>query len=220
MRLYYFTPAHFALSALALRRFKVARLGELNDPFELLAVNAETPLHREYFRRVKEKLDESHGVLCFSKRWNNPLLWGHYADKLRGAALGFDVTSPHLRPIIYATSPPRIQTNPETGLPQLNDDFVAQLISTKFYDWHYEDEMRVYVKLDHETRESGMYFYPFDASIVLREIVLGPRCELPMKSIAALVRPQDAEIRIIKSILANSSFSVVEVTGANNIDSL
>ena len=142
------------------------------------------------------------------------------SGKLRGVALGFDVTSPHLQPVIYATSPPRIQTNPETGLPQLNHDFVDQLTRTKFYDWHYEDEMRVYVKLDHETRESGMYFYPFDASIVLREIVLGPRCELPTMSIAELVRPHDSEIRITKSTLANSSFSVVEATDANSIDNM
>ena len=84
MKLYYLTPAQFALSALALRRLKVARLGELNDPFELLAVDAKTPLHREFFRRVKEKVDSTHGVLCFSKAWQNPVLWGHYADKLRG----------------------------------------------------------------------------------------------------------------------------------------
>jgi hypothetical protein len=87
MKLYYLTPARYALSALALRRLKIARLAELNDPFELLAVDAETPLHREFFRRVKEKINATHGVLCFSRSWKNPVLWGHYADKLRGVAL-------------------------------------------------------------------------------------------------------------------------------------
>jgi hypothetical protein len=46
MKLYYLTPSQFALNALALRRLKVARLGELNDPFGLLAIEAETALHR------------------------------------------------------------------------------------------------------------------------------------------------------------------------------
>ena len=164
MKLYYLTPSQFALSALALRRLKVARLGELNDPFELLAVDAETPLHREFFRRVKEKLDSTHGVLCFSKGWQNPVLWGHYADKLRGVALGFEVTSPHLVPVIYARIPAKIGTNPETGLPQMSDDLVDQLQRTKFEDWRYEEEMRVYVQLDHDTRESGLHFFPFDSS--------------------------------------------------------
>lgn len=213
MRLYHLTPAQFALSALALRRLKVARLGELNDPFELLAVDAETPLHRELFRRVKDRINETHGVLCFSKSWKNPLLWGHYADKLRGVALGFDVTSPHLQPVIYATTPTKIQAHPETGLPQLDDTFVDRLQRTKFSDWYYEDEMRVYVQLDHEMRESGLYFYPFDVSLVLREIVLGPRCELPTDSLRALVGPNDAEVQILRSVLANRNFSVVEAAG-------
>lgn len=210
MKLYYLTPSQFALSALALRRLKVARLAELNDPFELQAVNAETQLHREFFRRVKEEINASHGVLCFSKDWKNPVLWGHYADKLRGVALGFEVTSPHLLPVIYANKPVKIETDPETGLPQLNDELVDQLQRTKFEDWRYENEMRVYVQLDHDSRESGLYFYPFDTSLVLKEIVLGPRCELPAESLKALLGANESEVMVIKSTLASHSFSVVE----------
>ena len=210
MKLYYLTPAQYALSALALRRLKVARLGELNDPFELLAVEAETPLHREYFRRVKEKIDSTHGVLCFSKSWENPVLWGHYADKLRGVALGFEVSSPHLVPVIYAKTPAKIGTNSETGIPLVDKDLVDGLQRTKFDDWKYEQEMRVYVELDRGTRESGLYFYPFDSFLVLTEVVLGPRCELPTKSLGALLGSHSSQVKIIKSMLASRSFSVVE----------
>ncbi len=154
MKLYYLTPSKFALSALALRRLKVARLIELNDPFELMAVDLDTPMQREFFRRVKDKINASHGVLCFSKSWKNPLLWGHYADKLCGVALGFEVTSPYLVPVIYENKPFKIPTNPETGLPQLSDDLVDRLQRTKFEDWKYEDEMRVYVQLDRDVQES------------------------------------------------------------------
>lgn len=211
MRLYYLTPAQYALSALALRRLKIARFAELNDPFELQAVDAETPLHGEFFRRVKEKLNASHGVLCFSKSWANPVLWGHYADKLRGVALGFEVTSPHLLPVIYATKPFKIPTNPETGLPQLNDELVDQLQRTKFADWRYEDEVRVYVKLDHDVRESGLYFYHFDEWIVLKEVVLGPRCELLLESLKALLGSSQPEVTVTRSRLATQSFDVIEV---------
>ena len=210
MKLYYLTPAQYALSALALRRLKVARLGELNDPFELLAVEAETPLHRELFRRVKEKIDSTHGVLCFSKSWKNPVLWGHYADKLRGVALGFEVTSPHLVPVIYAKTPAKIGTNSETGLPRVDKDLVDGLQRTKFEDWKYEQEMRVYVELDRGTRESGLYFYPFDSVLVLTEVVLGPRCELPTESLGALLGSHASHVKIIKSMLASRSFRVVE----------
>ena len=39
MRVYNLTTAQFALSNIALRRLKVARFNDLNDPFELLAVD-------------------------------------------------------------------------------------------------------------------------------------------------------------------------------------
>ena len=39
MRVYYLTPSQYALSSIALRRLKVARYNDLNDPFELLAVD-------------------------------------------------------------------------------------------------------------------------------------------------------------------------------------
>lgn len=155
MKLYYLTPPQFALSAIALQRLKVARLAELNDPFELMAINAETELHREFFLRVKEKINATHGVLCFSRGWKNPVLWGHYADKLRGVALGFEVTSPHLVPVIYENSPLKVSEITAAGLPQLNDELVDRLQRTKFEDWRYEDEMRVYVQLDHDT---GIWF--------------------------------------------------------------
>jgi Protein of unknown function (DUF2971) len=210
MKLYHLTTSQFALSALALRRLKVARLSELNDPFELQAVSAETPEHYEFFRRVKERIDSTHGVLCFSKNWSNPVLWGHYADKLRGVALGFEITSPHLVPVIYSKSPTMIDTDHETGLPKINDALIDRLQRTKFEDWQYEDEMRVYVQLDQSLKESGLYFYPFDESIVLTEIILGPRCELPVESLKALLGANASGVRVIKSQLATQSFNVVE----------
>ena len=36
MRVYYLTGAQFALNNIALRRLKIARIEDLNDPFELL----------------------------------------------------------------------------------------------------------------------------------------------------------------------------------------
>ena len=40
------------------------------------------------------------------------------------------------------------------ALPQLSDDLVDRLQRTKFEDWKYEDEMRVYVQLDRDVQES------------------------------------------------------------------
>lgn len=210
MRVYYFTPSQFALSNIALRRLKISRLSQLNDPFELLAVNLKSPSHRQFFRRVKERLDQDNGVLCFSRAWHNPLLWGHYADKHTGIALGFDINSELLEPVIYSKRPLKIDIDTVLNMPILNDEVVNKLARTKFYDWKYEDEMRAYVKLDHSTRESGFYFYPFDASVALKEVILGPRCELPIKSIESLLETYPHPVKVFQSRIAFQSFRVIE----------
>lgn len=43
MRLYYFTPAEFALENIFHKRLKISLIHSLNDPFELLPINSSDP---------------------------------------------------------------------------------------------------------------------------------------------------------------------------------
>ena len=92
MRVYHFLPAEFALASISLKRIKIARLSEVNDPFELQALNVGG---RKKFRAAlsewKGDLDQTKGMLCFSKSWQDPVLWSHYANRHHGICLGFDV---------------------------------------------------------------------------------------------------------------------------------
>ena len=45
MRVYYLTSAEYAISNLALKRIKVSRYQDLNDPFELLAADLRSEEH-------------------------------------------------------------------------------------------------------------------------------------------------------------------------------
>lgn len=211
MRVYYLTGPQFALSNLALRRVKISRFADLNDPFELLAVDLKDRDHRRAFRETKEELNSTKGLICLSRSWSNPLLWGHYAEKHTGMALGFDVkNAKHLAKVIYAKSPLKIPINKEANMPVLSEKLMDQLLRTKFHDWKYEDEVRIFVELDHETRESGLYFHDFTEDFQLREVILGPRCELPIASIRAVVAGFAPEVTVLKSRIAFSSFQVVE----------
>ena len=87
MRVFYLTGAQYGISNIALRRIKVSRFSELNDPFELLGVSLADKAKRKAFRLTKEKIDKSKGLICFSRNWRNPVLWGHYAEKHTGIAL-------------------------------------------------------------------------------------------------------------------------------------
>ena len=71
MRVYYLTSAQYAISNIAFRRIKVSRFNDLNDPFELLAVNTENLNHRKAFRKTKKQLNEKDGLICFSESWDN-----------------------------------------------------------------------------------------------------------------------------------------------------
>jgi hypothetical protein len=210
MRLYYLTGASYALSNIALRRVKISRFSDLNDPFELLAVDVRDKDHRRGFRETKEEIDRTNGLICMSRSWKNPLLWGHYAEKHTGVALGFDVADHIPADVIYAQSPEVLPIDPTTGQLSLNEEFMKRLLRTKFHDWKYEDEMRVFVGLDPATVESGMYFYDFSPDFQLREVVLGPRCSIPIDRVRKLVAGFAPNVAVAKARIAFGSFDVVE----------
>ena len=75
MKLYYLIGTQFALSNLALRRIKISRFFDLNDPFELMAVNLSDDEERRAVEGFHDQINASKGVICFSATWENPVLW-------------------------------------------------------------------------------------------------------------------------------------------------
>ena len=209
MRVYYLTGAQFALSNLALRRIKIARFEDLNDLFELLGVDAGDKEIRAAFLTTKEQINENRGLICFSKSWSNPLMWGHYAEKHTGMCLGFDVPDNPLATVIYAKRPLKIKIDPARILKQ-TEKLMEKLIRRKFINWKYEDEMRLFVGLDHDTVESGKYFLPFSEDLMLREIILGPRCELPIEGVRKIVADFKPRVVVLKSRMSYIRYAVVK----------
>lgn len=199
MRGYHFIPSGYALDNLRHRRLKIARLDELNDPFELWAIAQPDPRLRRGFRNYKREMAQSYGVLCFSLSWHNPLLWSHYAEKHHGIALGFDVSSDVLKEVAYVKRRP--------ALKEINSAVARSLLYTKYFDWKYEQEARVFTRLE-ERDESGLYFADFSDQIVLREIIVGPLSRITKQDLYdALGRKSD--VTVTKGRLAFNSFRVV-----------
>ena len=209
MKLYYLTSAPYALAAIALRRLKVSRFADLNDPFELLAVDVSDAVHRAAFEDIKTELNKSKGLICFSANWSNPVLWGHYADKHTGVALGFEIADRLPVQAIYSKEPIKIPIDPASGKLVLDQPQRDQLIRTKFWDWNYEDEWRIFVGLDHSTIENGMYFISFSPEMRLAEVILGPRCTLPVPSLQPLIDGLATDIVIRLTQIETQSFRVV-----------
>ena len=210
MRLYYLSPAPYALSNLALRRLKISRFAGLNDPFELLAADLVNPSNRKAFAEWKDKLNKSTGLICFSRSWSNPLLWGHYAERHTGIALGFDVPDGLAVEVLYAATRVKIETDTNGNNVILDEALMNRLLRTKFVDWEYEAESRVFVKLDHSTQEAGFYFQDFGSDLALAEVVLGPNCELPIGRVRNMIDAAHPGVHVIKARMGFRSFRVVE----------
>lgn len=210
MRVFHLSEATHALSNIALQRIKIARFDDLNDPFELLAGELSDRDFRLAARSWKKEFHGTRGIVCFSRRWHNPVLWGHYADKHRGICLGFDIPDQYAQPIKYRRSrlPVRFQDGKkEKGL---DPSYVTDLLCTKYAHWSYEEEVRMFVGLDEGTIEHGLYFLEFSPDLVLREVIVGPLCETPLDVVRALVEKVSPTAKLIKARLAFKSFRVVK----------
>lgn len=210
MRVFHLTHAEHALSDIALRRLKIARIADLNDPFELLAANlgGNKPLRRR-IRVWRQELHKTTGLLCFSRDWYSPVLWSHYADKHRGICLGFELSDSSAQPVDYVEGRLRVPPNFPTAQPDLDEPFVRQLLKTKFLHWKYENEVRVFIGLDKRTIERGLYFFPFSDDLKLTEVILGPLCELPLDTVRTFVRGTYPDAIVIRARLGFKRFQVV-----------
>jgi len=205
MRVYKFLPADHALEDISKRRIKIAQFQDLNDPFELLAPDLSDKSMRKVFRAFKKVMEQSNGILCFSRTKREPLLWSHYADKHSGMCLGFDVLDDTLRKVEYVSE--RLIFESESDLTK---GMAIRLLGTKYEGWRYEKEERSFLDLDEKDKRNGFYFADFGDGIKLKEVIAGPECKVKKKEITDRLRGYSESVRIIKAQLAFESFTVIE----------
>jgi len=210
MRLYNLVSSAYGVSNLSLKRLKVSRINKLNDPFELLAADLLDPRHREAVQKMKDKLDTTNGLICFSEDWHSPLLWGHYADSHKGMALGFDVPDDRLFKVNYTTNRAKITFDEKTRKVKDGKRVVQQLVSTKYKDWAYEQEQRMFIELTEGYEEAGNIFLDFSDQLQLKEIILGVKCSLSIERIRKLVQHYELPIKVMKAGMALRTFRVIE----------
>lgn len=220
MRVYHFVSSVYAISNLALKRLKVSQYNQLNDPFELLAATPADPVHQQAHKRFLNQMHASTGAICFSSGWSNPLLWGHYADKHSGMALGFDVPDGVCEKITYRPDRVKIEIDPTTGNVVDGESAMRQLLLTKFSDWKYEKEYRSFYDLDTLQKEGGNYFVGFSPDLILKEVVLGWKCEHSISEIKQLLGSDAAKVKVVKASIDPMKFKVVKTNTARTKPSL
>ncbi|HEX2829039.1 MAG TPA: DUF2971 domain-containing protein [Burkholderiales bacterium] len=209
IRLYHFTTADYAIQAISLRRLKVARFSDLNDPFELEAVNFREARTRRIVRAFKDQYGERTGLLSFSADWTNPLLWSHYSAKHQGICLGFNVMESEVEHVRYEDV--RIRDAFRDGDPgSLSEDLQQQLLCTKYSGWSYEDEWRRFIPLDDTTKQGRFQFFGFDATIELAEVILGTQCSADVLQVAELATKLHPTVdAVLRGRLMHKDFKIV-----------
>ena len=144
---YHFLSSEDAINDLENKWIKVSLLDELNDPFELLPyLRYEEFEKRKLYHNIRREVSKNYGLLCFSKKWEEPLLWGYYADKHKGVAMGFEILKDNIFKVEYKSESKRTKFE-LTNNQEENEKLFLDLAKTKYIKWLYEEEYRILVKL-------------------------------------------------------------------------
>lgn len=210
MLLYRFLDLEYGLKSIRERRLRISRIHELNDPFEFMSPDLSDRPLRLALLKTRDELSMSHGVLCFSRSWNSPALWGHYADKHKGVCLGFDLPPGLVKQVSYVTS--RLQW-PSTEDPDLLHTFFNQALFTKFLHWSYEDEYRAYLTLSDE--ENGHFFKDFADDLRLCRVIVGAQASISREALNLTLGDLSDSVECFKARPAFRTFRIVRSKNEN-----
>ena len=200
MRVYHFLKKKYALKVLKERRLKISIIMDLNDPFEFLGADLSDRNFRMAMHKTKKELSKTKGILCFSKKWTNPVQWSHYADHHRGMCLGFDVPGDLLTKVKYVHK--RLPVN---GI--INEKRMLDFLTTKFIHWSYEEEYRAFISL--KDKEDGIYYVDFSENLRLRQVIVGCQSDVTRADIDSLIKEINSDIEVFKTRPAFRSFKIV-----------
>ena len=121
------------------------------------------------------QISQYYGITCFSKTYDNILMWSHYAAQHKGIVVGFETTNlSELHPVIYSTERCKIPLSSVCN-EEARKQSMIDVMTTKEACWHYEDEWRMVHKLP-SISPNGLYLLPFDSNCI-KEVYIGIRTE-------------------------------------------
>ena len=126
--------------------------------------------------------------------------------------LGFDVPDELLVPVKYRSK--RLEPDAQAMSEMQAEgpaahEMMLNLVTTKFSHWRYENEHRLFVRLE-EKDARGLYFYDFSDSLVLREVIVGSDSTISRAQLKRALGRRTTEVAIFKARLAFQSFRVIK----------
>ncbi len=217
LRVYHFTNKKYGLEDIEKRRLKIARIDDLNDPYELLAPQWSDGPSRDIWLEYRMSVHNLMGVICFNGDWNNIVHWSHYADKHRGVCLVFDVFANSCFEVNYKSE--RLDISLPALVPndsQTMMDLLFPLMATKYVDWNYEKERRLMALLHNVTKDGEQYitkdgehyFQSFRDLMLLKEVTIGVRCDLLADELRNKLGDIASDVQIYKARLSAKNYAI------------
>ncbi|HEY4381041.1 MAG TPA: DUF2971 domain-containing protein [Acidobacteriaceae bacterium] len=210
-RVYKYTSAKYGISNLKDKRLKVSTLADLNDPFDLCPLDTSNLAISNALDALNSLLWKRTGILCFSRNWDNLLLWSHYGASHTGICLGFDISegepgANYDTDVLYQPNLMQIY-----GPEDVNFNLANRLMRTKHDCWSYEQEVRMFVDLDDPPDANGLNWIEFGPLLVLREVIIGAQCHpTDSKKIEEAVRPYGDAVKCWWSGMRTDAFLLVK----------
>ena len=217
--LYRYLNAAAALKTIEARLFKVGRLRDFNDPFEWrMGITGVVPEAEPFVNASMEAfIDDVHkwlGIFCISDTASEPVLWSHYADKHRGAALevNYLVDPDKLIKMRYTNERPVVDANRLHNPDGLDEYLLSRLnllMTQKSPGWSYEREYRAFVDLVKDCEISaGLYFRRIPDNFLTR-VILGYKCPLEEEYVVkALEKVGLGSTKVVRAKMCLETYSI------------
>lgn len=191
---YRYFNEQYGLEALQKQEWKVSRLLDLNDPMDCRPVLTNYPTRGT--KEADEAFEQSYldeiskvvGVICYSAKIQDPVIWSHYADAHKGLALGFNFEERDLPlKMAYGEARPAldfvaVEAKRKEGPLEALMEIIRGGFLVKASSWGHEDEYRQFPGLEYCEMKGPHYFAPMPKTRLGR-VVLGVRCRLGVEDV-------------------------------------
>ncbi|TDR49567.1 hypothetical protein DFP85_1331, partial [Halomonas ventosae] len=178
-------------------------------PFEYFHLETTNWLTRKVLQGRRNRANREYGVICFSGNYTSPVQWAHYGDSHRGICLGFDVQEEDLFPIEYVKG--RSSGDELKDSLDLKDRaFLRSMLSKKHKHWEYEQEHRCLVRFREKVLDDRLVFEDFADRFLLREVIMGIRCDARSKEIRSVLSNYDRDVDIFRIEVSHRDYKMVK----------
>ncbi len=151
---------NYSLKNLKAGRVSFAHISCFNDPCEIALLPDEIPFDTTN-SDMKYKYELYIRVFCFSKTFQNPLMWGHYGNSHKGFCVGYDLND--ILNIPEYKEKLRFKEITYTDIiPSLSNEEIdrGEALYYKSSDWEKENEFRatIYLSFNKDTHISEAEF--------------------------------------------------------------